>query len=361
MHSIARSFDRAFPRAQFVLVLGNEDSDCGDYRGPIGNAFLRMTARAWEPLVNRNGAAPTFARTFAEDGSYSARLPSGMGRAVVINDVFWSLRPSGGCGASYDAPERTVERLATLLPRSPAEHAIVFAHIPPGIDTYSSSYLTHGLVTVPNLRPDMNDRYLSLLADPERRVSLAIAGHAHRFGFRVARARTGGSGVPIVVAPAISPVYQNSPSFLVARIDADATIRSLEEWARNEDPTIVDRSVWANRGGTRALGMADVPTASILALQRRLDADPALLDAFGRLAVGSTFSQITPRNRRLYLCAATELTIAAFRACTRNGGFGYLTRRGLLAAIAGLAAFVAISVLAVRWVRQARTKRASGA
>ncbi|MBD5655599.1 MAG: hypothetical protein IAI50_10550, partial [Candidatus Eremiobacteraeota bacterium] len=31
MVAVARQFNLAFPATQFVLVLGNEDSDCGDY------------------------------------------------------------------------------------------------------------------------------------------------------------------------------------------------------------------------------------------------------------------------------------------------------------------------------------------
>lgn len=50
---LAKRFDATFPRAQSVIALGNNDSDCGDYGSP-SRAHLRAVARAWEPLVNRD-------------------------------------------------------------------------------------------------------------------------------------------------------------------------------------------------------------------------------------------------------------------------------------------------------------------
>jgi hypothetical protein len=92
MRALAQEFNHAFPHAQFVLVLGNEDSSCGDYQVSPNSPFLRAVAQAWEPLVNRNGAAPGFAHTFPAYGSYVTRLPSPGLRAIVLDDVFWSPR-----------------------------------------------------------------------------------------------------------------------------------------------------------------------------------------------------------------------------------------------------------------------------
>ena len=68
MRYLAKRFDRAFPHAQFVIALGNEDAGCADYGVSRNSAFLRAAALAWAPLVNRRGAAPTFVRTFYVDG-----------------------------------------------------------------------------------------------------------------------------------------------------------------------------------------------------------------------------------------------------------------------------------------------------
>ena len=58
MIDLAARFNRRFPRAQFVMALGNEDSPCGDYGVAANSSFLLAVAKAWAPLVDRNGAAP---------------------------------------------------------------------------------------------------------------------------------------------------------------------------------------------------------------------------------------------------------------------------------------------------------------
>ncbi len=79
MARIAKTFDAAFPQAQFVIVPGNNDDPCGDYRATPGTRYFASLARIWEPLVNRNGAAPQFQRDFAEYGWYTARVPGRQG------------------------------------------------------------------------------------------------------------------------------------------------------------------------------------------------------------------------------------------------------------------------------------------
>ena len=86
--AIARRLDRAFPRAQFVLALGNNDSACGDYALAPGAKFLHAVAAAWGPLINRRGAAPDFMRTFVRDGFYTATLP-----VAGLRITNWPIEP----------------------------------------------------------------------------------------------------------------------------------------------------------------------------------------------------------------------------------------------------------------------------
>ena len=106
MRVIASAFGRAFPHAQFAIALGNNDAPCGDYRSAFGTAYLAQVARIWEPLVNRNGAAPDFAQSFARDGSYSATSPLPAVRIAVIDDVPLSKIYFGNCGGT-DVPAQT--------------------------------------------------------------------------------------------------------------------------------------------------------------------------------------------------------------------------------------------------------------
>ncbi len=345
--ALAARFDRAFPHAQFVLVLGNEDSECGDYRAPMVTPFLEAVARAWEPLVDRNGAAPTFARTFAHDASYTALLPGTHRRAVVLDDVFWSIRYGAGCGATDGASEAAFGRLDALLPTEGIDRPWVFAHIPPGIDAYSSARLAHRLITVPFLRPAENDRFVSMLADPRRRVALVVAGHAHRFAFRVAA--DGANAVPVVQMPAISPIYLNAPSFLTGRVDDDGAIASLTEWSQTD-------TGWRALGDTQALGLARVDVASIRALEARLTAGGPIRETFQKLYTGGGLPEIDDRMRALYVCAAVNVRIDAFRSCIGDGGIGYLTARGLACLAAAIVAFAVLACAIVVAVRRRRRR-----
>ncbi len=337
IRSIARQFDRAFPNAQFVFVLGNEDSNCGDYAMPAGSPFLREVASAWAPLVNRRNAAPGFTRTFPADGFFVARLPVAGLRAVAIDDVFWSPRYRNACAGALRPGAETERDLDAALRAQPAEHTWVFAHIPPGIDAYSTAHITHGLVVVPFLDQRAKDAFVQSVADPSHDVNLIVAAHTHKFAFRV----TGEAddAVPILLVPSVSPIFRNAPSFLTVHVDADRTIVSVDDWTRLN-------GAWADRGGLRTLGMPDVSTRSILALQRRLASDATLRATFARLYNGDAPPEITPQNWRVYWCAAADLSATAFRSCMAEGGYSILTGRAVkLLAVFVVAALALAGVL----------------
>jgi hypothetical protein len=65
MAFLASEFDAVYPKAQFLITLGNNDGYCGNYKSTRNNPFLAHMAQAWLPLVNRNGTAPNFVRDFS--------------------------------------------------------------------------------------------------------------------------------------------------------------------------------------------------------------------------------------------------------------------------------------------------------
>lgn len=357
MVALARRFDRAFPHAQFVMALGNEDADCGDYAIATSSGFLRAVATAWAPLVNRNGAAPDFVRTFSRDGFYTARLPLDGVRAVVVDNAFWSPFYRNLCGPRGDATPATLGELERALAPSSTQRRWLVMHIPPGIDASSTVRLTKHLAIVPFLRPEPRDRILTLAADPARHVELIATGHVHRFSYRIVDP-TGAHPVPILISPAISPIYDNNPSFLTADVAPNGTIRNLEEHSRV-------RGHWRDVGGLQSLGVSEFSARALLALQRRLEREPDLRETLQALYLGGTrWREYGEGNWRSYWCAATELRSTAFRGCVDEGGFSFLTRRGvfvvgaaLAAGAIGLAAVVALGVLVIRRRRQHRLQR----
>ena len=348
--SIAKAFNHTFPHAQFILTLGNEDSACGDYALAPNSAFLRTVARAWAPMVNRNGAAPHFVQTFTHDGFYTARLPIAGARAVIIDDVFWSPRYRAACGRAGNITTAALDQLARALPASKTR-AWLFLHIPPGIDTFSTAYLAHRLVVVPFLNPTPRARLTALIGDPARNVALVIAGHTHKFAYRIVQ-ESGKRAVPILLIPALSPIFGNAPSFVTANVSDDGNLIRVEEHS-------YVRRKWRDDGGLESLGVQALSGEALRALQGRLAEDPALRKRFAALYNGDAPPEINEANWRLYWCAATAFSAANFRACTNQGGFSVVTGRGLFViggAAAALIIIVAAAITAAMIIRR-RTAR----
>jgi len=345
---IAHMLGRAFPDAQFVLALGNNDGACGDYALTPEAPFLRQAGAAWEPLVNRHGAAPTFMRTFVHDGFYTARLPIPGLQAIVVNDVPWSPRYRSGCGPAPNAAAHQLNELDTALAQAKGRVWVLF-HIPPGVDAFSTAQLTHRLAIVPFLRPDMRDGLLHLLVRKPGQVALAVAGHTHKFAFRVVGA-TGPEPVPMLLVPSISPIFSNDSSFLTANVGSDGTLRDVDETSYLDGR-------WQHIGGLRDLGVDTFGGKQLVALQGRLDRDPKLRETFGRLYSGAGKAEITERTWPVYACAATAFTTADFRTCDNAGGVSFFTQRAvrLASGVAGIALIaVGAVVLLLRRRRRAR-------
>jgi hypothetical protein len=244
MQTIATGFGRAFPYARFAIAVGNNDAPCGDYRSALGTPYLAAVARTWAPLVNRGGAAPDFAQSFAAGGHYTATLPIGGLRLVAIDSVPLSVQYAGDCAvlAGYP-PARELTWLAqTLAATPPGMRNVVMMHVPPGYDAFSMQ-ASRGLLIWPFLYPDANATLLATMSAPENRVAYAIAGHSHRFDFRL------DGNVPVLVFGSISPVYRNNPAFFALHVGPDGSIRDIDiyafdEWSQEWQPPRSFDALW---------------------------------------------------------------------------------------------------------------------
>jgi hypothetical protein len=337
------------------MALGNEDSDCGDYASAPDSHFLRVVTNAWAPLVDRNGAAPDFRRTFPHDGFYTAKLPIPGVRAVVADNVYWSTFYRNPCGKAGDdpTPGSLAELDRALHPATPGERLWLVMHIPPGIDASSTAHLTHHLVVVPFMRPRAREAVMSFITDPARHIELVVTGHIHRFSFRVIERRSAGP-VPLLISPAVSPIFGNSASFLTADVGTDGVIRNLEEHS-------FVRRRWQTIGGLDTLDTSEFTGVALVDLQHRLERDPKLRDKYAALYMGdSPYREIDPGAWRTYYCAISTFSSTTFRTCVDEGGFGFITSRGILAIAAAVAAVGVVSAGIVVLIVRARRGRASG-
>jgi hypothetical protein len=345
LSALAVRFGRAFPNTQFLIALGNNDSACGDYQAPLDGAFLHAVAHAWAPLVDRNGAAPDFITTFSHDGSYVATLPVPHLRAVVINDVSLSLRYRDGCAGGVNAAARLFERLqATLRSGAAQDRYWLVLHVPPGIDAYSTSYLARDFVAVPFLRPRARDDLLAAIDDPRDRVALVIAGHTHRFSFRVSG--SGPNAVPMLLAPSVSPVFGNAPAFLVLDVTPEGAVANVAE-------TSFLGGRWQRLGDLASLGVNSFDAAELEALEARLDRDPAARARFIDMYGGGAPPEINARNWNAYWCAAVNFTSAEYRNCATK-----VRHRFDFEIVLGAGLVIALAALAATWAYRRRARPA---
>ncbi len=349
MREIANAFGRAFPKAQFAIALGNNDAPCGDYHSADGSAYLASVARIWAPLVNRNGAAPDFRSSFARGGYYSGALPLHEVRLIVLNTVPFSRNYRGNCpsAASAAASAQLAWLAATLRRNRATSRTIVLMHIPPGFDPFSTAF-AHGFVAWPFLETPYATRLSALLADPANRVTLAIAGHAHRLDYRLA------GEVPILVLGAISPIYDNNPAFYTLRLAADGSLRDFDTHVFDE-PT----QTWRDHPSFDATwGVARVDGASLQRLHGRLESDPALRRRWDEQAAGWPSDGVVQlgtwgRWWRASWCAQTTLT-QGFAQCA-----GIEPRIEFVRLLAPAAALAAALLVLAAFARLCRLRKKS--
>jgi sphingomyelin phosphodiesterase acid-like 3 len=318
MDYVTGELRRTFPRAQILPAIGNNDGFCGDYASTPNDAFLAHVARTWAPLVNVAGRAPNFIRTFSQGGYYEARLPPREMRVVVPNSVFWSIFYRNHCDVTDSRPEDVeLDWLAKTLGRHAAgERTWLMTHIPPGVDTFRTS-LRFG---DPSLlyEPGAQTRFLGAVNDGRADVRAMVAGHLHDTWFRQSAAGSGGD-VPILIAPSVSPIFGNDPSFLELQVSPQtAQIADVRAYSLGGLLGAYGRaSAWHEAyDANAAYGMRGITPTTLADLHRREESTPSLRRALERNAASNGIARlVTELDWRSSWCAETGLTRDAFVAC----------------------------------------------
>jgi sphingomyelin phosphodiesterase acid-like 3 len=217
------------PGVPVYWALGNNDSDCGDYKLDAHSDFLAAVGEEVTkgfPVGERKAAQ----ETFAAGGYFSARLPVRNARILVLDDQFMGSKFTT-CGdkpdeSAADAQTAWLEQQLTEARRD-KEKVWVMAHIPPGVDVHSSA--AHlGEVCGPK-GPRMflaSEKLADVLIEFSDVVQLAVFAHTHMDEVRILRGANAGKGaalgpgVAVKMVSSISPINGNAPSFTVARVDA---------------------------------------------------------------------------------------------------------------------------------------------
>jgi len=237
----------ALPNIPIYITLGNDDTGCHDNSlTPGEDEFLAFATRLIAqtlPPNDRHAALRDFPH-----GYYAASLPAPLAhtRIFVVDDVY-EMASYKNCDGKLTptAQNAQLSWLDAQLNQVRARHeqAWVIAHVPPGVNPYSTFNsqiynlhidVCHGGTPIDFLAGDELAEVLAIHADV---VRLALFGHSHTDEMRILTPNLGlpnltiatisgrplanetSAGVAVKILPSISPVFAELPSFTLAAID----------------------------------------------------------------------------------------------------------------------------------------------
>jgi sphingomyelin phosphodiesterase acid-like 3 len=223
---VARELHRTFPLTPVYLALGNNDSGCGDYRETPGSDFLKSVAEIFGDDLESPSGRKELLRVFPVNGNYSVELPKPIerGRLIVLQDLFLA-KGYAGCNGKPDAAAGAAEldwlRTELAAARARHEQVWVMAHIPPGVNLYST--VSHNRDVCAGQAPEMflgDEKLVEVLTDFAADIRLAIFAHTHNDEMRLLQGAAGKSTwVAMKMVPSVTPINGNNPAFTLAEVD----------------------------------------------------------------------------------------------------------------------------------------------
>ena len=325
---LAAELKRRYPTTPILPVLGNGDSDCGDYAITPDGPFLKMFAAAGRPARPgyRPGSVPGVVLPGgALHSEVTPRQESPADRRqqrLLFHEIrqhLWNKQR----GARPDE----LRWLETALEHAHAagETVWLFMHIPPGIDSFATDQSLQKNGPIVTLwHPDSTGRFLQLLERYQRTIQAAFVGHLHMDDFRVIRL----NDKPVLfgkVAPAISPVYGNNPGFQVAQYDRQTgaienyQLDYLTNLSTDGKPTAPSAATWAIEYDFReTYGFSALNAQTISQLAESMKSNPSFQQSYMKFYTVSAEPDITTRTLHVYRCAILSVTPAELEACMRG-------------------------------------------
>ena len=245
MKFLALELRKRYPDTKILVTPGNNDEDCGNYSIEAGGRFLHDTAElvrdlaqgddemrgSWEAL----GSLMCRIQRFQACASF--RSTPSFSRTNIMRQSLTKDAPL----FRRNGPDEAFNWLESRLSKAKAAHEKVWMmfHIPPGIDSYASIQKYHALAegrfrasiqsanlpvrrgaTVAAFRTAQFD---SLLEKYHGTVIASFSGHTHVDDFRVLKP-SGGDAPFVLITPAISPIYNQNPSFRTVTFAKDGSL-----------------------------------------------------------------------------------------------------------------------------------------
>jgi sphingomyelin phosphodiesterase acid-like 3 len=318
----------AFPNTPVYVALGNNDSDCGDYRLDAQSEYLTVTGSE----VTKNFLTTerqTAQESFGYGGYYSVSLPTPIenARLLVLNDIFMSsnyLTCAGKADPTAANAQLIWLRQQLTEARANKQKIWVMGHIPPGIDLYATARRMADVCS--GQSPTMflaSEKMANVIAEFGDVVELAIFAHTHMDELRLlkedSQSPAPGKSVAVKMVPSISPINGNHPSFTVAQIDpSSAALVDYKVFAASNLTGV--GAVWKEEYDfARSYHEAEFTASSVSQLIAGFAADPSAktqasqnyIEDFSVGYASPLLSLAWPQ----YVCTLTNHTRQAFKAC----------------------------------------------
>ncbi len=331
---VAGELRATFPGVPIYLALGNNDSGCKDYDEDPNSAYLRADAHAFAADTISVDNASAVLHEFPALGDASVLLPAPFHRTrlLLLQDIFQSKRYAGCDGKpNEDAAKQQIAwlRMKLQAARIAHEHVWVMAHIPPGIDAYSTFAKARDVCSdTKPAEPEMflgSEEFAKTLAEFADVIRLALFGHTHMDEMRLYTTATGAL-IPGKLVPSISPVDGNNPAFTLAQVDpATATLLDYSVTSADDKTGVGTRWSEEYRYST-TYNQPDFSGESLSKLMTSFLKDPG-----STLSVSQSYERFyfvgdpgVSANMKAaamhlvwpgYVCSITNATAAGFRAC----------------------------------------------
>jgi hypothetical protein len=335
---LALQLQQKFPATKIFITPGNNDNDCGDYTIEANGTFLNDTAPVARELAAADDA---FVSSWKSLGSFNVQHPSLAGvRIISLNSIFLSqkyqaLSSSHGCTpVSSTAAADLLAWLEKSLAAAAQSNQKVWLmfHIPPGIDGYASATSRQSSIAkgatdnvetcaktiVPMWVPEWTTQFDALLAKYQSTVIPGFAGHTHSDDFRLI-GDVGPERKLVLVDPAISPVYDQNPSFRVVdfRSDGNVTDQTTYYLTNLKSASKTSRGRWKKEYTfTKKWNARELNSASLAKLYNEVVANENVRARWLQMYAvsGPAETGEIPIVRGLY-CAVEAMTVDSYKAC----------------------------------------------
>ena len=340
MKFLALELRKRYPDTKILVTPGNNDEDCGNYSIEAGGRFLHDTAELVRDLAKGDDE---MRGSWEALGSYDVPHPTIPGvrivslNTILFSDKYHAAKFDEGCATvPSDGPNEAFNWLESRLSRAKAAHQKVWMmfHIPPGIDSYASIQKYHALLkggsgqasnqqaclsgVVPLWPPSRTAQFDTLLEKYHGTVVAGFSGHIHVDDFRVLK--PSGGGAPFVlVTPAISPIYNQNPSFRTVTFAQDGSL--LDSSVYYLTNLIYASSTTAGEWEreyqfSKQWKLPRIDAVSLSSLYDKIRSDEAVRGEWLKLYnVSSSSAYVVPGSVPGLYCAAGELDPDSYSQC----------------------------------------------